>query len=694
MKGKVAMLEKERYEVVKHVKYVDEVIVDCPWIVDADFLQKHHIDWVAGSDDGYTSEGEDIYQAVKSVGKFKEIPRAEGVSSTLILTRIVRDYDAYIHRTLDQGASMRDLKLGYLKGVQVQAKRQMTKLLEMAGLARPGQPTPNLSQLSQLRVGGFIQSFGERMLHSWNVLGTAKELFIRQKRQGDMPSYPDRDAETAEPEGLADLAPQALQLCHEYVPGWSQVDQTDFKITIVSGGLTNKLYKCSISPQLAEQIAERIKQKSSSAYFRTTLLLIVFQSDDLIVTIADSDESADVPHQVLLRIYGAGTETFFNRENEHKIFKSFAASGLGPKLYGIFDGGRIEEFLELHSVDHAELPRLASSVAAQLANVHMVKMQLPQRPSLFDSLHHWLKAAQAVSFPDDPSKAALLQSIHVDKLDAELEELERVLLAANSPVFFCHNDLIGGNIMYNDESKRLCFIDFEYGSYNFRGFDIGNHFCEWTMSYNLKNWPHFALDPKKFPTMEQQRVFLTAYIQERRRAFQERVQSGDPTVAGLKYAGDDLTEEQELQQMILEVNQFALASHFLWSCWAVIQASTSEIPFGYLEFARARLADYYRRKDDFLHKKKFDTIYAVEEVNARPQSPPTNEKRRRGSFIERDQHTFKETHFNRPTWCGHCTYFVVSPFGKQGFECQSCGLKVHRHCKDKVTSKCLKMENL
>lgn len=73
-----------------------------------------------------------------------------------------------------------------------------------------------------------------------------------------------------------------------------------------------------------------------------------------------------MPHQVLLRIYGEGTEVFFNRENEHKIFKTFAERGLGPRLYGIFDGGRVEEFLDLHSLDSKDLPRLSTKIAQQL----------------------------------------------------------------------------------------------------------------------------------------------------------------------------------------------------------------------------------------------------------------------------------------------------------------------------------------
>ena len=69
----------------------------------------------------------------------------------------------------------------------------------------------------------------------------------------------------------------------------------------------------------------------------------------------------------------------------------------------------------------------------------------------------------------------------------------------NAPVVFCHNDLLSGNLMLSEDegtasislpftlisrvdllllSEKLYLIDFEYGSYNYRGYDIGNHFNE------------------------------------------------------------------------------------------------------------------------------------------------------------------------------------------------------------------------
>ena len=40
-KGKTVMSDLERYESVRHCKWVDEVIEDAPWSVDEEFLIKH-----------------------------------------------------------------------------------------------------------------------------------------------------------------------------------------------------------------------------------------------------------------------------------------------------------------------------------------------------------------------------------------------------------------------------------------------------------------------------------------------------------------------------------------------------------------------------------------------------------------------------------------------------------------------------
>ncbi|EPY89299.1 choline kinase alpha isoform b [Camelus ferus] len=60
----------------------------------------------------------------------------------------------------------------------------------------------------------------------------------------------------------------------------------------------------------------------------------------------------------------------------------------------------------------------------------------------------------------------------------------------------------------NSEKQKLMLIDFEYSSYNYRGFDVGNHFCEWMYDYNYEKYPFFRANILKYPTKKQQAVFL------------------------------------------------------------------------------------------------------------------------------------------------------------------------------------------
>ena len=65
-----------------------------------------------------------------------------------------------------------------------------------------------------------------------------------------------------------------------------------------------------------------------------------------------------------------------------------------------------------------------------------------------------------------------------DELIAEFASLEKQLKLLDSPIVFCHNDLLLGNIVHNEAKKSITFIDYEYAAYNHQAFDIGNHFNE------------------------------------------------------------------------------------------------------------------------------------------------------------------------------------------------------------------------
>ncbi|KAI9261029.1 cytidylyltransferase-domain-containing protein [Sporodiniella umbellata] len=128
-KGKTVMTDTERYEAVRHCKWVDEVVPDAPWYVDQEFLDSHHIDYVAHDAEPYQSnETGDVYAFVKEQGRFFPTERTDGISTSDLITRIVRDYDAYLRRNLERGVSAKDLNISFLKERKIKTKKSIQDL--------------------------------------------------------------------------------------------------------------------------------------------------------------------------------------------------------------------------------------------------------------------------------------------------------------------------------------------------------------------------------------------------------------------------------------------------------------------------------------------------------------------------------------------------------------------------------------
>ncbi|XP_021275152.1 choline-phosphate cytidylyltransferase 2 [Herrania umbratica] len=132
-KGKTVMNEAERYESLRHCKWVDEVIPDAPWVINQEFLDKHKIDYVAHDSLPYadaSGAGNDVYEFVKAAGKFKETKRTEGISTSDIIMRIVKDYNLYVMRNLDRGYSRKELGVSYVKEKRLRVNMRLKKLQE------------------------------------------------------------------------------------------------------------------------------------------------------------------------------------------------------------------------------------------------------------------------------------------------------------------------------------------------------------------------------------------------------------------------------------------------------------------------------------------------------------------------------------------------------------------------------------
>ncbi|CAH3146312.1 choline-phosphate cytidylyltransferase B [Pocillopora verrucosa] len=159
-KGFTVMTEDERYESLRHCRYVDEVICDAPWAVTPDFIELHKIDFVAHDDLPYKSAGaDDIYKEVKAMGKFVATQRTEGISTSDLIARVVKDYDVYVRRNLARGYTAKELNVSFIKEKEVQVRQKMDEI--KGKLTDKSQEVlQKWEEKSRDFIGSFIDMFG------------------------------------------------------------------------------------------------------------------------------------------------------------------------------------------------------------------------------------------------------------------------------------------------------------------------------------------------------------------------------------------------------------------------------------------------------------------------------------------------------------------------------------------------------
>jgi ethanolamine-phosphate cytidylyltransferase len=92
-KGAPLCNDEERLAMVRGCKFVDEVVERVPYVMTDEYLnyviQKYRIDFVVHGDDPCIVNGKDVYASAQALGKYRTIPRTEGISTTEIVGRML-----------------------------------------------------------------------------------------------------------------------------------------------------------------------------------------------------------------------------------------------------------------------------------------------------------------------------------------------------------------------------------------------------------------------------------------------------------------------------------------------------------------------------------------------------------------------------------------------------------------------------
>jgi choline kinase len=262
------------------------------------------------------------------------------------------------------------------------------------------------------------------------------------------------------------------------------------------------------------------------------------------------------PPKLLLRIYGPQVEHLIDREAELSILRRLARKSIGPCLLGTFTNGRFEEFLYARTLTPEDLriPETSKQIAKRMRELHdgidLLEEERDSGPFVWVNWDKWVDRCEQVitwidrqilsqspnaksSKPRPWKSRGLVCGVEwpifrktVDRYRKYIVETHGGKKGIKEQLVFAHNDTQYGNLLRlqpsgespllhpKNEHKQLVVIDFEYASANLPGFEFANHFTEWCYNYHHpeRAW---SVNPKYYPTPEEQRRFVKAYVQHR-----------------------------------------------------------------------------------------------------------------------------------------------------------------------------------
>ena len=169
----------------------------------------------------------------------------------------------------------------------------------------------------------------------------------------------------------------------------------------------------------------------------------------------------------VVRVPGERTELLgIDRANEAEAARRAAELGIGPAVLG-------------------ELPDIGTLITALVPGRHLdptpFTARLPEVVTLLRTFHE--SGPLHGAFPihrvvewhaRDASSYGVVPPRSYGRLHQQSRRIEAAFAVAPLPFVPCHNDLLPGNVLFEDDGARVWLLDFEYAGMNDRFFDLGN----------------------------------------------------------------------------------------------------------------------------------------------------------------------------------------------------------------------------
>ena len=171
--------------------------------------------------------------------------------------------------------------------------------------------------------------------------------------------------------------------------------------------------------------------------------------------------------KAVVRIPGERTELLgIDRANEAEAALRAAELGIGPAVLG-------------------KLPEIGTLITALVPGRHLdptpFTARLPEVVDLLCTFHD--SGPLRGAFPihrvvewhaRDASSYGVVPPGSYGRLHQQSRRIEYAFAAAPLPPVPCHNDLLPGNVLFEEAGERVWLLDFEYAGMNDRFFDLGN----------------------------------------------------------------------------------------------------------------------------------------------------------------------------------------------------------------------------